>query len=73
MAAFQRLVQKLAITGFMALTTGTTNGDIEMADGTAATGGGSASQAEVHREESGRRYDPDAIYSLDLNSDSEDE
>jgi hypothetical protein len=29
--------------------------------------------AQVHREEHGRKYDPDAVFTLDLNSDSEDE
>jgi len=29
--------------------------------------------AQVHREEVGRKYDPDAVFTLDLNSDSEDE
>ena len=29
--------------------------------------------AQVHREEVGRKYDPDAVFTLDLNSDSDDE
>jgi translation initiation factor IF-1 len=29
--------------------------------------------AQVHREEVGRRYDPDAVFTLDLNSDSDDD
>jgi hypothetical protein len=28
---------------------------------------------QVHREEHGRSYDPNAVFTLDLNSDSEDE
>lgn len=40
-----------------------------MADASAS----GAAQQEIHREDNGRRYDPEAVYSLDLNSDSEDE
>jgi hypothetical protein len=29
--------------------------------------------AQVHREEVGRKYDPDAVFTLDLNSDSDDD
>lgn len=29
--------------------------------------------AQMHREEQARRYDPEAVFSLDLNSDSDDE
>ena len=29
--------------------------------------------AQVHREEVGRKYDPDAVFTLDLNSDSDEE
>jgi mediator of RNA polymerase II transcription subunit 4 len=29
--------------------------------------------AQIHREEQARRYDPEAVFSLDLNSDSDDE
>lgn len=28
---------------------------------------------QMHREEQARRYDPEAVFTLDLNSDSEDE
>jgi mediator of RNA polymerase II transcription subunit 4 len=31
------------------------------------------SMAQVHREEQARRYDPEAVFTLDLNSDSDDE
>jgi hypothetical protein len=30
-------------------------------------------QAQTHREEHGRKYDPEAVFTLDLNSDSDDE
>jgi mediator of RNA polymerase II transcription subunit 4 len=28
---------------------------------------------QIHREEHGRKYDPDAVFTLDLNSDSDDD
>jgi hypothetical protein len=28
---------------------------------------------QVHREEQARKYDPEAVFTLDLNSDSDDE
>lgn len=30
-------------------------------------------QAPTHREEHGRKYDPEAVFTLDLNSDSDDD